>query len=301
MKIAIAGLGLIGGSFFKAFTEAGFDVTGFDKDDPVDVAGADVVLVALHPILAVEWIREHSSEFKDGATVVDTCGVKRYVMERVDPASDGSRWHFVGGHPMAGKEVSGFRNSDADLFRHASMILVPRADTPQDKVDMLTDLFMAVGFKKVKVTDAACHDSRIAYTSQLCHILSSAYLRDELATDYNGFSAGSFRDMIRVGAPDPALWAELFDCNRDDIVPVIDRFLERVRKMRDAIAAGDTASVSAQLAEGKRIKDRINIGDGGTTGKAGKGTKAWRSREVADAISGLARRQQFAEEWRVPK
>lgn len=301
MKIAIAGLGLIGGSFFKAFTEAGADVTGFDKDDPVDVADADVVIVALHPGLAARWIAEHAGEFKDGATVVDTCGVKRCIMDAVEPVAAGAKWQFVGGHPMAGKEVSGFRNSDAALFRHASMILVPRHDTPQATLDMLTRLFLAVGFRKVAVADAACHDTRIAYTSQLCHILSSAYLRDELASDFNGFSAGSFRDLIRVGAPDPALWAELFDCNRDAIVPVIDRFIERIRLMRDAIAAGDTAAVSAQLAEGKRIKDKINLGDGGTTGKPVRGTRAWRSRETAGTLAGLARSQPFADEWRVPK
>ncbi|MBR3085172.1 MAG: prephenate dehydrogenase [Kiritimatiellae bacterium] len=296
MKIAIAGLGLIGGSFFKVFSERGHKVSGFDIGDPVDVSGADVVIVALHPTTAVEWVEAHAGEFKEGAAVVDTCGVKGYVMDRIAPVATGAKWFFVGGHPMAGKEVAGFRNSDPGLFRNASMILVPGTGVPSQTMDILNNLFLEAGFKKIVIADAAEHDSKIAYTSQLCHIVSSAYLRDELALGYDGFSAGSFRDMIRVGAPDPALWSELFSENRQALVPVIDRFIARMSAMRDAIAADDTAAVAGQLAEGRKIKDKVNAGPVAVYSRPMRGTREWRK------IENTRRKpENFIDEWTVPK
>lgn len=299
MKVAIAGLGLIGGSFYKAFIAAGVDVAGFDRDDPVDVADADVVIVALHPRTTVEWIAAHSQEFKDGAIVVDTCGVKRFVMDRVVPVAAGAKWIFVGGHPMAGKETYGFRNSDATLFRNATMLLIPPEGTTEQALETLDGLFRLVGFKRTMVTGAAEHDTEIAYTSQLCHIISSAYLRDPLALGFDGFSAGSFRDMIRVGAPEPKLWSELFEENKEALLPVLDRMIGRMEALRDAISAGDRDSVMSQLAEGKPIKEKINAGARGNSGKPMKGTKDWRSARR----SLVARQQQrgASDEWVVPE
>lgn len=301
MKVAIAGLGLIGGSLFKAFAEAGVDVTGFDRDDPVDVAGADVVFVALHPAIAVDWIARYAAEFKDGAIVADTCGVKGFVMDavaRIRPPE--AKWRFVGCHPMAGKETSGFKNSDAGLFRGASVIFVPQVPGgDEDAIETLSALCHLIGFKKTVVADAAEHDSKIAYTSQLCHIISSAYLRDPLAYGFDGFSAGSFRDMVRVGAPDPKLWSELFDENREALLPVLDRLISRLSAMRGAIASGDVAAVVAQLAEGKPIKDKIYAGQGGTARKPLKGTKAWREAMAAATKAGGS--EAISDEWQVPK
>ena len=255
--IAIAGMGLIGGSFYKAAKRAGHNVVGFDKGDPVDVRDADVVLVALAPQTAIDWIRLHASEFKDGAIVVDTCGVKSAICTAFAKGADERRWTFVGGHPMAGKEVSGFANSDADLFRGASMILTPYPGTPPDIIGRLQALFAELGFGRVAITDPDFHDEIIAYTSQLCHIVSSAYLRDGLATRHDGFSAGSFRDLTRVGAPDPTLWSELFLTNRDALLPVLDRFISRMLSFRDAIASGDRTALASQLAEGAAVKKKI--------------------------------------------
>lgn len=304
MKIAVAGLGLIGGSFFKAFAQTDHEVTGFDRDDPVDVADADLIIVALHPRLAVEWIAAHCAEFKDGALVIDTCGIKGPVMDGVAPLARGARWRFCGGHPMAGKEVSGFRSSDAALFRGAPMIFVPGEGIDEDTLALLEDVFTEVGFKRFVVADAARHDALIAYTSQLCHILSSAYLRDDLSPQHDGFSAGSFRDMVRVGAPDPALWSELFLDNREALLPVLDRLIGRLAAMRAAIAAGDREAVSAQLAEGRVFKGKIDAG-----GAAGKWATSKRTPQEVLARrkarpSDMVRKVRSAtvgEEWVVPK
>lgn len=304
MKIAIAGLGLIGGSFFKAFTQTDHEVTGFDLGDPVDVADADLVIVALHPRAAVAWIAEHCAEFKEGALVLDTCGIKGPVMDGVAPLAAGSKWGFCGGHPMAGKEVSGFRSSDAALFRGAPMILVPGEGIGDEEIALLETILTEVGFKRFIVTDAARHDAMIAYTSQLCHILSSCYLRDDLAPQHDGFSAGSFRDLVRVGAPDPALWSELFLDNSGALLPVLDRLIGRLAAMRAAIAAGDREALSAQLAEGRVVKAKIDAG-----GSAGKWALAKKTREEVLARRAArpgdmvrkARAATVGEVWTVPK
>jgi len=258
LRIAVAGMGLIGGSLYKAAQRAGFPVSGFDRGDPVDVASADVVFAALPPRTAVDWILLHAPEFKTGAVVLDTCGVKKYVCDALQGVPADRRWTFVGAHPMAGKEVSGFANSDPDLFHGASMILTPAPGTPDALLDHLRALFADLGFARTVLADPARHDTLIAYTSQLCHLVSSAYLRDPLALDHDGFSAGSFRDLTRVGAPDPALWAELFTTNREALLPVLDRCIARLAAFRTAIATDDLPALHSQLAEGRRLKQALN-------------------------------------------
>ena len=254
LRIAVAGMGLIGGSLYKAAQRAGHRVVGFDRGDPVDVRSADVVFVALPPQTAVDWVLLHAPEYKPGAVVVDTCGVKGPVCRPLFAAAAGRPWTFVGGHPMAGKEVSGFANSTPDLFRNASMILVPPPSAPPDLLRRLAALFDGLGFARTVLADPDRHDQLIAYTSQLCHLASSAYLRDPLAPAHAGFSAGSFRDLVRVGAPDPALWTELFTANRDALLPVLDRYIARLAAFRAALAADDRPALAAQLAEGAAAK-----------------------------------------------
>ena len=257
--VAIAGMGLIGGSVFKAAKRAGHDVMGFDKGDPVDVRDADVVFVALAPQTAVDWIRLHAAEFKDGAAVIDTCGIKGPVCRALNGVEAGRRWTFIGGHPMAGKEVSGFANSDADLFKGASMILTPQPGTSPALLDHLRALFAELGFARTVITTPEHHDEMIAFTSQLCHIISSAYVREPLALEHSGFSAGSFKDMVRVGAPSPALWSELFASNRGALLPVLDRYIARLADFRKAITNNDRPALVEQLAEGGALKAKLTI------------------------------------------
>lgn len=254
-EIAIVGLGLIGGSFFKAAQKAGYNVRGIDRNDPVEVSNSDLVIIALHPTLTVKWLLEHAADLKKGALTIDVCGVKSAVIKELAPKLNGS-FTFIGGHPMAGKEVSGFENSDAELFRGASMILTP---FPQDQkiAEDIVPFFTELGFKEVVFTTPEDHDKRIAYTSQLCHIVSSAYLRDELALKRSGFSAGSFRDLSRVGAPDPELWSELFLMNKTELLPVLKRMIKRLTDFQTAIANDDRESLVSQLAEGQVIKEKL--------------------------------------------
>lgn len=261
MKIAVAGLGLIGGSFLKASERAGYAVAGYHHGDRPDLSDADIVIVAQPPLAIEPWIRENAPTFKEGAIVVDVCGVKSHLFAAFREGFAERKWHFVGGHPMAGKEVGGFANATPDLFRGASMILTPYPFMGRGPLDALEAYFRSIGFAQIVIATPEHHDEMIAFTSQLCHIISSAYVREKLAADHNGYSAGSFRDMVRVGAPDPDVWTELFMLNREKLSAVLVRYIERLEDFREAISAGDAARIHAALEEGVAAKKVLtNVG-----------------------------------------
>lgn len=255
MKIAIAGMGLIGGSLFKAARRAGIDAVGFDRGDVVVLDGAQVVFVALPPESIVPWIREHAADVPPGAVVVDVCGMKSPVMAAMaDVPRDG--WTFVGGHPMAGREVSGFANSLENLFDDASMILTPFPDTPSTVLDGLRALFAKLGFGRVVVTNPAHHDEMIAFTSQLCHVIATAYSRDAAVADSPGFSAGSYANMTRIATMDPTTWSALYLENRSALLAKLDGLLARLGEFRAALAAADRPAMMRIIAEGADAKRR---------------------------------------------
>ena len=258
MKIAVAGLGLIGGSFLKAAQAAGYDARGFHHGEDSDFfAQADIVIVAMPPSAIEPWLRAHSPAFKPGAIATDVCGVKRPLYDAFRDECLAAKWHLVCGHPMAGKEVGGFANSTPDLFRGASMILTPYPYTGRGPLDTLEKFFRSLGFAKVVSTTPEHHDEMIAFTSQLCHIISSAYVREPLSAEHDGFSAGSFRDMVRVGAPDPDVWTELFLANRDKLADVLSRYIARLEDFRAALDQSDAGRLHAALAQGGEAKKRI--------------------------------------------
>ena len=255
MEIGIRGLGLIGGSFEKAFRQHGHEVLNL-KDAPGDeIRRCELVIVCLPPLMVAPWILEHADDFADGALVTDAAGVKGAVCPKVEPVAKTAKWTYVGGHPMAGKERSGYANADADLFRGASMIFTPFAVTPSAAVEKLKAIFREIGFARFVVTDPAHHDEMIAYTSQLAHVVSSAYVRDPLAAKHLGFSAGSFQDMTRVATVDPDIWTDLFLSNGDALDAVLSRLIERLGQYRDAICGEDAVALRALLAEGRAAKE----------------------------------------------
>ena len=256
MTVGIRGMGLIGGSFEKAFRAAGLDVRDLKAASSAEIGGCALVVVCLPPRLVAPWIKEHAGDFAAGAFVVDAAGVKGVVCRELADVARAARWTFVGGHPMAGKEVSGYANSDAALFRGASMILTPYEWTPPDAVERLKELLAPVGFGRFVVTDPAHHDEMIAYTSQLAHVVSSAYVRDPLAASHAGFSAGSYQDMTRVATVDPDIWTDLFLSNSEPLSAVLDRLIARLGEYRDAVRCCDASALRALLAEGRAAKER---------------------------------------------
>lgn len=276
MKIAIIGLGLIGGSLakaFKAYTDN--RVYGCDADaatlayaklsETVDepltdeiLPECDLVIVALYPNATIRVLSEKAPLIKKGALVIDTCGTKRKVCAACFALAETYGFTFVGGHPMAGIQFSGIKYSRADLFKGASMILVPSHLDDMAFLTGMKTLFLPLGFSKVVLTTPEKHDEIIAFTSQLAHIVSSAYIKSDTAKLHHGFSAGSYKDMTRVATLNDTMWTELFLENRDNLLHEIDNIVSALTDFRAALAADDGEKLSALLREGTQDKSRID-------------------------------------------
>ncbi len=272
MKIFICGLGLIGGSFAKAIKERTLHtVIGTDKDASVidqalevgaidaqasteDLGTCDLILIALYPKAAIEFVRENLGRFKPGAILLDTCGIKTEVCTEVGALIAGTSLHFIGGHPMAGIEHSGFDYAFASLFEGASMILCTEACTDIKAVETVSELCKAIGFCRITRSTCAQHDKIIAFTSQLAHVVSSAYAHGKYATEHSGFSAGSFRDMTRVARLNPDMWTELFFENRENLAGMIEELIENLQKYKAALDCGDREAMHKLLADGNARK-----------------------------------------------
>jgi prephenate dehydrogenase len=277
MIVGIAGLGLIGGSLAKAYKCADSTVYGFDTDEAVlgiaQLAGAidgtldqktiarcDLLLLAVYPKAAVQYLNETAQYISKDALVIDCCGVKRYVCAQCFEIAKRHGFTFVGGHPMAGTHNSGFKYSKASLFKGASMILVPPVydDVMLKDYNRIESALAPVGFGKLTFTTAEKHDKMIAFTSQMAHIVSNAYIKSPTAREHNGYSAGSYKDMTRVAWLNPDMWSELFLENRDDLISELDIFLDSVGKYRTALLNGDRTELRELLNEGKIIKEELD-------------------------------------------
>ena len=274
MKIGIAGLGLIGGSMAKAYKfYTDNEVFGYDKDeasfkravlvgavdgrlDDHTIGECDVLIVALYPGSAVDFVVKNADKIKKGATVIDCCGVKGNVCKILFETAEKNGFCFYGGHPMAGTQFSGFAAARENLFNGASMIIVPKDTDDIYKLDYVKSLFTAIGFKSITITDAKTHDKMIAYTSQLAHAVSSAYVKSPVSNAHKGFSAGSFKDLTRVAKLNEEMWTELFLENGDFLAQEIDRMAEELKKYSDAIKAKDKEKLYNLLREGSIAKEK---------------------------------------------
>lgn len=275
MTIGVVGLGLIGGSIAKALKgNSGHKVLGFDADWDVlenalrleaidgfiedeNLEECDMLIVALYPKATVDYITVKAPKLRKGCIVLDCCGVKQSVCASLERLSKEQGFWFVGGHPMAGIEKSGFYNSDADLFQGASLILTPYDWTPEDVVDTISKLGKTLGFSRIQFATPERHDEMIAYTSQLAHVVSCAYVTSPLATDFYGFSAGSFRDMTRVAILNDVMWSELFIENREYLCGEIDNLADRLKELSSAIRNGERDKLRGLLQTATEIKTNI--------------------------------------------
>ncbi len=276
MKIGIVGLGLIGGSLAMSIRRhTDHTVFGFDIDRQVMLRakaveaihdeltdellpGCDVVLVCLFPQLCADWIRAHADAFGSGALVIDCAGVKRCVFDQAAPLAVDRSWTYIGGHPMAGREFSGFAAARADLFDNASMILCPPPEASIEAREAAKAFFLEAGFKLVRFCTPEAHDQMIAYTSQLAHIVSGAYIKNPLSAQHKGFSAGSFLDMTRVARMNEVMWTELFLENNDLLLPALDDLIMRLNEYRDALCAADPEKLLPVLREGRIAKEALD-------------------------------------------
>ena len=276
LNIGIAGLGLIGGSLAKAYKRAQVHaVYGYDLNDAVQgiakVDGAidgalnrdtiplcDAILLAVYPGDAIRYLESIAPYIPKTTIVFDCCGVKRAVCEQCFSIADTYGFSFVGGHPMAGKHTSGFKNSSADLFDGASMVLVPKTNDDIRLFDRMERTLKPVGFGRLAVTTPEMHDKIIAFTSQLAHIVSNAYIKSPTARTHDGFSAGSYHDLTRVAKLDPKMWTELFVLNSDMLVNELDILIEALLQYRKALDENDRDTLFQLLADGVKIKEEVD-------------------------------------------
>jgi len=276
MKIGIIGLGLIGGSLAMSIRRhTDHVVFGYDIDPDTmlrakateaihdtlnadTLPACDIVLVALFPQLCADWIISHADQFGRDALVIDCAGVKRHVCRQVEPIAARHPWTYIGGHPMAGREFSGFANARGSLFENASMILCPAPAVDIAQRERAKAFFLESGFKMVRFCTAEAHDQMIAYTSQLAHIVSGAYVKNPLSAEHKGFSAGSFLDMTRVARMNEVMWTELFLENDDLLLPALDDLILRLNQYRDALSTRDPAALEPVLREGRICKEALD-------------------------------------------
>lgn len=276
MNIAVVGLGLIGGSIARAFKEkTGHMVYGWNRtqqilckaklvgavDGPLTddrLAECDAVFIALYPQTTIRWLTEHAPLIKKGALVFDTCGVKQPVCAPCFALAKEYGFDFIGAHPMAGVEHAGFDSSTGSMFEGASMILVPPTGMAIETVAKAKALSLELDFERVVITDAAEHDRMIAYTSQMAHVVSSAYVQSPCSLRHRGFSAGSYRDMTRVACLQEDMWTELFLDNSEPLSAELGELIGRLQRFHDAIASKDAETLHEMLRAGRVRKEEAD-------------------------------------------
>ena len=274
MIVGILGLGLIGGSLAKAYHEAGHRVLAYNRSRSVtefamlanavdeelteeNIDSCDLLLLALYPQACVDYLEKMGALISKSAVVIDCCGTKRDICAACFPLARQHGWLFVGGHPMAGTHFSGFKYSRATMFKGAPMVLVPPVLDDIELIDRVCKLLAPLQFGRFSVTTAEKHDEMIAFTSQLAHVVSNAYVKSPTAQNQKGFSAGSYKDLTRVAWLNAPMWTELFLDNRDYLLNEIDYIIQALSEYRAALSDNDAEALCRLLEEGKKRKEEV--------------------------------------------
>ena len=275
MKVGILGLGLIGGSLARAYALEGHTVYAIQRNESMlsfaMLAGAvhgklneetipqcDLILLAIYPEGSASWLEKNAHLVSKDALVIDCCGIKKEICQRCFPLATQYGFTFVGGHPMAGSQFSGFKYSRANLFDGQPMVLVPPVFDNIELLERVKQALKPCNFGFFSVTTAEDHDRMIAFTSQMPHILSNAFIKSPTALNHKGFSAGSYRDLTRVAWLNAQMWAELFMENKDNVLFELDYYINSLTSYRDAIATDDMDTLVALLEEGKKRKEEVD-------------------------------------------
>lgn len=267
-KIAVVGLGIIGGSLCKAFVKAGYFVAGTDIDEKTlsyalkekiiaeraeKLSSYDTVFLAVPPRTAVRLLE--TENFKNGAFVADVCGVKSEIERAVYAAP--RTYRYVGLHPMAGKETSGIRSASDKLFSNANLIITVSSHTDKNALAEAYVYAKALGFGRITECSAELHDKKIALTSQLAHIVSNAYVRSSEVDGCKGFTGGSFQDMTRIAGVDEKMWSQLYMFNRKNILSELEGLIARLTAYKEALTLKDENSLKEELLQGKQCREKI--------------------------------------------
>ena len=276
MKVGMIGLGLIGGSLAKSI-RANTDSTIYGSDLNPEVvnkaieekvldyeltkenaSSIDLLIVTLYPKDVVSTIKEYVPYLHKGCIVLDSTGVKEFVCNALSEELNSQGIYFIGGHPMAGKEVAGYENSDDQIFKRASMILCKDEYTNEEAFNKVADFFEGIGFLRITKTTPKEHDKVIAFTSQMAHVVSNGYIKTDTLNERYGFSAGSFKDLTRVAKLNEYMWADLFLYNREALLRELDIFMNNMEQYRTALRNEDKDELVRLLGEGRVLKEEDN-------------------------------------------
>ena len=275
MKVGIVGLGLIGGSFAKAYKAAGHTVLAWNRSKSVldfavlsgdadgeltkeNLSDCDLLLLCVYPQAAIDWLTEMAPYIGQKPVVIDCCGTKRVVCAACFPLAERYGFTYLGGHPMAGTHNSGLKYARANLYQGAPMVIVPPVFDDIELLDRVKALLVPAGFGRFSVTTAEKHDQMIAFTSQLTHVVSNAYIKSPTASMHKGFSAGSYKDLTRVAWLNAPMWAELFMENKDFLLEELNVLIENLTAYKTAMENDDQATLTRLLDEGKRRKEEVD-------------------------------------------
>ena len=275
MTVGILGLGLIGGSLARTYALAGHTVFAADRDEsilsfaqlagavdapltPENIGSCELILLAIYPEGSTDWLAENARRIAADTLVMDCCGVKQQICAKCFPLAEQFGFTFIGGHPMAGTQFSGFKHSRANLFEGQPMVLVPARFDDIDLLERAKQMLAPCGFGSFSVTTARDHDRTIAFTSQMPHIISNAFIKSPTALEHKGFSAGSYKDLTRVAWLNPGMWAELFLENREFVIHELDTLLASLTAYRDALEDENKEVLMALLTEGKERKELVD-------------------------------------------
>ena len=275
MTVGILGLGLIGGSLARAYALAGHTVYAKNRDentlsfamlsgavhgklDEKTIPTCSLILLAIYPGGCAQWLEENGKYISKDTLVLDCCGIKKEVCARCFPVAEQYGFTFVGGHPMAGSQFSGFKYSRANLYHGAPMVLVPPRYDDIELLQRVKDALAPCGFGMYSVTSAEDHDKMIAFTSQMPHVLSNAFIKSPTARNHKGFSAGSYKDLTRVAWLNAPMWSELFLENRENLLFELNTYLDNLTAYRDALENRDEITLTALLEEGKKAKEEVD-------------------------------------------
>jgi len=275
MKVGIIGLGLIGGSLARQIMRnTTHTVLAYDLSDEVMKKGAllnayhevldinasnidvDVLVIATNPRATLKILDSIVPRIKSGAIIMDTAGIKKEIVKKMrDLKETRQDVFFVGGHPMAGREFSGVSHSTATLFEHAYIILTPVDMDDVPALESMKEFFYEVKCEGITISSYEKHDKIIAYTSQLAHVVSSAYIKNPLSSEHVGYSAGSFRDLTRVAKLNPTMWTELFLGNKEYLLDAISDVEKRIAEYKEAIMNEDEQKLMELLQDGTEKKE----------------------------------------------
>jgi len=277
MIVGIVGLGLIGASFARAYkeNEEGHTVYGWNRtettadmakmqgiiDDKLtdnNLGKCDIVIISLYPEATINWMEDHKDKFNKNGVVIDACGTKRWVCREGFRIAEESGFEFVGCHPMAGTKFSGMSHARANMYNGAPMVVCPNRFDDMNLLDRLKDLLAPCGFGTFCLAHPDEHDKMIAFTSQMAHLVSNAYIKSPNALNHKGFSAGSYKDMTRVAWLNPEMWTQLFLENKDNLIFEIDYLIDELKKYRDAMENDDHDELVRLLQEGKERKEQVD-------------------------------------------